>query len=200
MVKLAEFDPVTGTAESFLNFEALLTNGDVDIDAIAEHPSDGRVIFSTLNDAEFALGPNAGLAFTSNDILIYDPVSMSASILVEGDLFVGSDPFINVSGLSMVDDDTIAIAANTGGVADTSIGGVIFQRNDAILLNLQSGQASTLIEGALTFEGPPNPGIDSLHVVAIVPEPKMLISAILAFAIAVSARRRASVWPSSFSQ
>ena len=185
--EVAEYEPATGSASSFVNFENILGEGDVDIDAFSEHP-DGRFVFSLLNEAEFTDGPNSGLAIGKNDIVIYDPATMGASILIPGDLLVSADSFLNVSGISVLNEQHIAISASTGGVSDTTFGGVVFQRNDAVLYDLETATATPLIEGSTVFEGPPNPSIDALHVISAVPEPSSCY--FLAYGILATACRR----------
>ena len=169
--QIANYDPATDTATLFLDFEALLDpSGDIDIDAISEL-DDGQIVFSTLNPSAINVGPNAGLAFNENDVMIYNPTTMVAGVYMSSAVITNGDNFNNVDGVSVLSDDLIALSVGTGGVTDIRIGGVDFQRNDVVVYDRQNDTAEIIVEGSTVFVGPPSPTIDALHVIPAVPEP-----------------------------
>ncbi|MEM7311843.1 MAG: hypothetical protein AAF497_01700, partial [Planctomycetota bacterium] len=168
--EVIDVNPATGDAFSVVDFDNVLSStSEIEVDAVSEY-LDGRLAFSVRNDAVVSTGPNSGKSVSQNEILLYDFASQSVETLLSSDLITGGDRFNNVSGVSVMEDGKIGVSVSTGGVTDIFLGGVAFQRNDAVLFDPILGEATTLIEGANVFVGPPNPSINALHIVGV-PEP-----------------------------
>ncbi len=92
---LVDYDPVSGTASLFFDGGSLFSNSREDIDAV-HVLSNGHIILSTVGNARLG-----GLSFGDDDLVVYDPVSDTASLFFDGgSLFSNGNEDINAAHLN----------------------------------------------------------------------------------------------------
>ena len=165
---VVRYDVDSDTTTSFHDYSGLFEqSSEADIDAFFLLPN-GHHVFSNVGDARIG-----GLDFSDMDLVEFDPSSGAVSLFFDGDLIEGGDRFNNLTGASLVGERQLALSVATGGVSDMTLGGVTFQRNDIIVYDLDSGIASTLVDGDIARSSPKTPAVSAIHIgpSVVVPEP-----------------------------
>ena len=159
---LLEYDVATDTLSIFYDFAGLITTGsDADIDAF-HLLDDGRFLISNISD--YTLDSQT---FEDGDIVVFDPVQQTASLLLDEDLFDGDDD-IRVTGVSMLANGNLLLSAfNTDTGGDMTLGGTTFGRGDLIEYNLLTGMGSLFLDVSI-FNGATE-DFDGVHVVVPLP-------------------------------
>tara|TARA_R110002167_G_scaffold70453_4_gene198719 strand:+ start:27521 stop:39517 length:11997 start_codon:yes stop_codon:yes gene_type:complete len=142
------YDPVTDTAEMFFDSSAL--GFDIN-DASAVHLlKNGHIVISAKTTSTIG-PPGSEITFGPGDLVVYDPILGTASLLFDGDtVFGGTDPGDNnITAVYVNNDGTIDIAVERSNT-DTTIGS-----NNLPVLNTNiirydpvAGTASNVIEFA----------------------------------------------------
>ena len=141
---LVEYDITTDTLSVFFDFTGLITTGaDADIDAFHLMP-DGTFLISNISD--YVLDSQS---FEDGDIVHYDPVTATATLVLSEDLFSGDDD-IRVTGVSVLDNGNLLLSAfNTDTGGDITLGGATFGRGDLVEYDLLTGVGSVFIDGSI---------------------------------------------------
>lgn len=180
---LAVYDPILGTAELFLDGETVFQNpSTVDINAVYVMDN-GNILFST---ADGGVAGSNNLAFTRSDIVMYDPSTGLASIVLDGsDSFVFDGQDVDIDAFYLrVDpsnpDATIPVnilsvdnATAIIGAGGDPVGGTSTSRDDVVELDLSAGapnhESENLFLGDVEFGifEPTDAArrLDALHVV-----------------------------------
>lgn len=137
---IAEYNPGTNTATLFFN-ENLFSN-DADIDAF-DVLGNGHYVLST------AAGETvAGLAFRDGDLVEYDPVSATASIFLNENLFAANE---NIDAVHVLADGSMILST----VSNASIGGLAFLDGDLVRY-VPATNTATLVFSESAFGGGEN--------------------------------------------
>lgn len=144
---LVEYNPTTDTAT--LYFDGGLFSGPTDIDA-AHLLDNGNIVLSTAATA--TLG---GLTFGKGDLIEYNPITNTATLFLDENLFSSSQPNINAV---YVRDSGNIILSTTG---NATLGGLGFGKDDLIEYNPTTDMAALFFDGNL-FSG--NEDIDAVHI------------------------------------
>jgi hypothetical protein len=83
---VVEYEPLTGTTTLFLSEATLFGGADVDLDALDVF-DDGRVALSHFENVDVTVG---GLTFQNGDLVVYDPVGGTWSLLLDESIFGGA--------------------------------------------------------------------------------------------------------------
>jgi hypothetical protein len=132
---------------------------------------DGSFLIS--NTTDFSLD---GQDFTNGDIVRWDPVGESASLIFDEALFEGSDD-IWVRSVSMLQNGNLLLSAfneDTGGTM--TLGGVTFGRGDLVEYNSSTGLAGLVLDSAIF--GGATEDIDAVSVIPLPPALWMFVSAL----------------------
>ncbi len=136
-IDIVKFDASTSSAS--LVFEGASTSLDRDIDALHVLPN-GNIVFSTKDDASLA-----GLNFSDDDLVEYDPVALTASMYFDGSLH-----------FSNADEDIISVHIRENGNLilstenNAQLGGLSFSDRDLIEYNPTTMTASIFFDGDAT--------------------------------------------------
>ena len=144
--QLADYDTTSDLATLFTSI-----NLDKNIDAFHKLEN-GNVVFSFAGGGTITLG---GLTFDKSDLVVYDPVSDIASMLLDGDTHSNTD----VSSVYVRDSGNIIFSTTS----DTSIGGISFSRDDLIEYNPATDTATMIFEGETLFLED-DEKIDAVHI------------------------------------
>ena len=133
---LVDYDPVADTATLIFDGSALFTVGSTDVSAV--HVKDnGHIILS--NGYAATLG---GLAFEPNDLVLYDPVTDTAIVLLDGDA-VGLSGWIDA--VHLMDDGNLVLSTD----APATLGGLGFTEGDLVEYDPLADTATLFLDGAL---------------------------------------------------
>ena len=143
---LVGYDPATGIAS--ILFDGNLFSGSEDIDA-AHLMADGHFVISTIGNA--TLG---GLSFSKGDLVEYDPIADTATLLFDNTLFSATE---DINAVYIRDNGNIVMST----VGSAQLGGLSFGDGDLIEYNPTAGTASLLFDENL-FSG--NENIDAMHI------------------------------------
>ena len=167
---IVDYDPVNGTATIYLSGESLF--GETrDIDALSM-TADGRVVISVADAGQSTI---SGVTFTQDDLVDYDPVTDTASIIFDGSQRFGDDWDINgvhvdaAGTISLTIDQSPLLQAvvMVGGITtliftDTAtLAGVSFNYADVVRYDPVTDSAEVLLAGADHLT--PDADIDALH-------------------------------------
>lgn len=168
-----DYDPIALTATLLLD-ESLFLD-DEDVDAFSILPN-GSFLLSTVGVA--SLG---GLAFSSGDLVAYDPLGGTASLFLSESVFGTSR---NIDAVHAESDSVVILSTTNGG----TIGGVTFTDGDLVRYDLVSDTASIVFSQSSFTSGLED--IDAVYVAppGFVPEPGTGL--LLAFGLALLPRRR----------
>ena len=152
---LAEYNPVSGIATRIFDGGAVLTNfsSDEDVDAVFVR-GNGNIILSTTNDNVIA-----GVNFGDDDLVEYDPVAGTATIIFDGgSLFSQTNEDI----------DAVHILANGNIVLSTTgnatLAGLSFNDDDLIEYDPVAGTATRIFDGGnLIVDG--NGDVNGIYVI-----------------------------------
>ena len=147
-IDLVDYDPATDTASLF--FEGSLTTLDVDIDAV-HVLANGHILLSPANDA--TLG---GLSFENGDLVDYDPVADTSTLIFDGSALF-SDPAEKIVSVHVLDNGHFVLSTDS----DAILGGLSFEDIDLVEYDPATDTASLFFDGSLTTL---DAAIDALHV------------------------------------
>ncbi len=140
------YDPVTDTAEMFFDNSAL--GFDVN-DADAVHLlKNGHIVISAKSASTIGTGPGA-ISFGPGDLVVYDPILGTASLLFDGDtIFGGPSPGANnITAVYVNDDGTIEFAVDTSDPSSTVGSNNLAMNNHQIYLyDPVAGTASVALD------------------------------------------------------
>ena len=132
---LLDYDPVAGTATLLFDGSALFTSGSTDVSAV--HVKDnGHLILS--NEYSATLG---GLAFEPNDLVVYDPMANTATMLLDGSA-VGLVGWINA--VHQTDDGHLVLSTEL----PATLGGLSFTEDDLVDYDPVADTATLYFDGA----------------------------------------------------
>ena len=132
---LLDYDPVAGTATLLFDGSALFTSGSTDVSAV--HVKDnGHLILS--NEYSATLG---GLAFEPNDLVVYDPMANTATMLLDGSA-VGLAGWINA--VHRTDDGHLVLSTEL----PATLGGLSFTEDDLVDYDPVADAATLYFDGA----------------------------------------------------
>lgn len=101
--------------------------------------ANGNIILSTQGDTSFA-----GLSFSKEDLIEYDPVADSATMYLEADLHF--DVKKDIEAVHILDNGNIVLATS----GNASLGGLAFSSRDLVEYNPDTGSASIFFDGDAT--------------------------------------------------
>lgn len=175
---LVRYNPLTDTAVAIFG-DAQFGNTSEDVDAVSVH-SDGRILFSTLADAQIA---SQNLTFGEGDIMAYDAVSGVFSLFISAaDIF--DDGAGDLSGLHSFGDGRYLITSN----ADEMISGFMLQEGSIALWDSNTDTASLYFDGRNltdTMGSTLTPELDAIYLV-----PAPMSAGLLGLAGLATSRRR----------
>jgi hypothetical protein len=134
---LAEYDSATDTATLYFDGSSLFGNPSTDIDA-AHILENGNIILSTLNGA--TLG---GLSFGKGDLIEYNPITDTATLCFDEDLFAQNNE--NIDAVYFFESGNI-ILSTTG---NATLGGLSFSSDDLIEYNPTTDTATMFLDGSV---------------------------------------------------
>ncbi len=148
---LVEYDPVTDTATIYFDGGALFSSTKEDIEAV-HVLSNGHIVLSTDGDA--TLG---GLTFGNEDLVEYDPVTDTATLLFDGGaLFSGGE---NIDAVHILSDGHIVLSTE----GDATLGGLSFGDDDLVEYDPVSDTATLYFDGGVLFSNT-SEDVDAAHV------------------------------------
>jgi len=143
------YDPVSDVATMFFDNSVLGFNIN---DADAVHLlKNGHIVISAAAASSVGTGLNL-LNFNPGDLVVYDPILGTTSMLFDASaIFGGANPDnVNITAVYVLENGDIIFAAIPD--ADTTIGGLSFTSADLILYEPDTGIASLFFEGANFFD------------------------------------------------
>ena len=147
---VVQYDMTRQTAEIILNDDLFAGDWWVPRNVDAFHMmADGDYVLSTTFDQELG-----GLSFEASDLVRYDPVTNTASLLFDGSLLGRNE---NVDGVYVRDSGEILLSTTSS----ASLSGVSFRGGDVIEYNPATGAVSRLFDQDWFCR---NENIDALHV------------------------------------
>lgn len=147
---VADYDMTASKATSRLD-GSVFSSTEEDINAVHLLP-DGRLVLSTTGNA--TLG---GLSFGDDDLIVYDPVSDSAKLLVDGSVFSSSTE--DIDAVYVLSDGIYLMST----VTDASIAGLSVGDDDLFTYNSNTGEAKMYLDGGSVF-GSSDEDINAVHV------------------------------------
>ena len=163
---LVEYNPVTDTATLF--FDETLFSHNEDIDAFAVL-GNGNIILST--DGNAALG---GLTFEDGDLVEYNPVTDTATLFFDEDLFSHNE---DIDAFAVLGNGNIILSTD----GNAALGGLTFEDGDLVEYNPFTNTATLFFDEDLFWS---NEDIDAVSMLitdftstttAPVPEPSTMI-------------------------
>ncbi len=148
---LVQYDPLTGTTTLLFNGGNLFLSANEDIDAV-HILANGHIALSTTGGA--TLG---GLSFGDDDIIEYDPVSDTATVLFDGGTLF-SNPNEDVDAVYITATGNIILSTTSF----ANLGGVTFANEDLVEYNPFTGATTLIFDGSANFAGDEN--IDAISV------------------------------------
>jgi len=167
---LVEYNPTTDTATLFFD-ETLFVSGSENIDAVHILDS-GNIILSSSDDA--TLG---GLTFGSGDLVEYNPITDTATLFFDGNLFDGSE---NIDAAHILDNGNLILSTEGG----ATLGGLTFADGDLVEYNPTTDVATLYFSEGLFSN---NADVDAVYVTTV-PEPATIV--LLGFGMLIFAVRR----------
>jgi hypothetical protein len=152
---LVLLDPVNGVGSLWFSEDRFGT--DEDIDAVELLPS-GHLLLSTSSDARLG-----GLPFHSGDVIEYDPVAGSATLLFSASVFADTE---NIDAIGLLGGDLI-LSTST----DATIGSTLYRDGDLFRYSLATGAHSLFLSESIF--GGADEDIDAVSFA--VPEPGILL-------------------------
>jgi hypothetical protein len=156
---IAEFDPNTGIATLYMDGDTHL-GANENINGISMLPN-GNLAISTLNPA--TLG---ALSFRQEDVVEYDPGTMTATMLFDGSVHLSNSRTID--GVHVEQDGNLLLSVADGG---ESIGALDFDIYDVVRFDVGITTASLYFDGEVEF-GNTTENVDAISfpVVATIPK------------------------------
>jgi hypothetical protein len=136
---IAEFDPGTGTATLYMDGDTHF-GANENIDGISMLPN-GNLAISTQSPA--TLG---GLSFRQEDVVEYDPATLTATMLFDGSVHLAASS--NINGIHVETDGNLLLTIND--VTD-SIGALIFENYDVVRFDTTALTATLFFDGETEF-------------------------------------------------
>ena len=133
---LVDYDPIADIATVLFDGSAAFTAGSTDVSAV--HVTANRHLVLS-NEYAATLG---GLSFEPNDLIDYDPVTDTATLLLDGDA-VGL--LGRIDAVHLLDDGHLVLSTN----APASLGGLSFTEGDLVEYDPVGDTASLFLDGAL---------------------------------------------------
>ena len=131
---LAEYDPDPDTATLYLDGAAVGVTQDIDAVHVL---ANGHLVLSTINTVTLA-----GLTFENEDLVEYDPVADTATMLFDGStLFSGGST--DVSAVHVTDSGHLVLSNEY----DVTLGGLSFEPNDLVDYDPATDTAVLLLDG-----------------------------------------------------
>ncbi|MEM9754235.1 MAG: PEP-CTERM sorting domain-containing protein, partial [Planctomycetota bacterium] len=141
---------------------SIFSSASPDVDAVSVTAT-GELVFSTRGDVTLV----AGGAFQDGDILAFDPLDGSVSLVVpELDIFDDGDG--DIDALHILDDGRFAISAEV----DELVDGTLFLDGDVFIYDPVDSSAALFLSETV-FTGASDPDIDAVFV-SVIPEPASL--------------------------
>ena len=140
---LVRYNPADDTASLYFGEDDLFDVTE-DIDAFSVDPTNGNLIFSTDNAAELVGLSHGDLSFGEGDLVAYDPDNNAAEIIFRENLFGGA---MNIDAVHMGLNGNIILSTATA----ATLPGLSFDEDDLVSYNLDTGQATLLLDGAQEF-------------------------------------------------
>ena len=144
---VVDYDPLNDTATLLFAESLFSTNANVDAFQLL---ANGHFLLST--ETGETLG---GLSFLDGDIVDYDPINDSATVLISEAIFTASE---NIDAFSLLPDGTVVLSTNGAATFDA---GLSIVAGDLALYDPNAGTATLFFSGAL-FSATEN--IDAVHV------------------------------------
>lgn len=145
------YDPVTDVATKFFDNSDL--GFDVN-DADAVHLlKNGHIVISAAAASSIGTGPEL-LNFGPGDLVVFDPILGTTTLLFDGDtVFGGTTPGnVNITAVHVLDNGDIIFAATPGVDSTAGVNALSFSADDLILYDPDTGIASIFFEGANYFD------------------------------------------------
>jgi hypothetical protein len=170
---LVDYDPVAGTAVSFLDMSSLFSANE-DVDAVHVIDAD-QLLFSTTTSATL-LASNGDLDFDDDDVVLYNRTTGEASIFFDGSAVFDSAE--DVVAISLTSSGRLLISTD----GSASIGGVAFEDSAVVKIDVATG---ALLRTVIDLEGLPGGTQDvrAFHLVAEPPGAALLLAALGAIAL-----------------
>ena len=149
-VDLAEYDPGTGTAN--LYFEGGLTTLNVDITAV-HVLTNGHLVLAAKGNPDATLG---GVTFQAGDLVDYDPVADSATLIFDGNARF-TDPSEKITSVHVLDNGHLILSTDS----PANLGGLSFTDIDLVEYDPLTDTASLFFDGSPTTL---NVDITAVHV------------------------------------
>ena len=143
------YDTATNTASLFLDGSTIFSNNE-DIDA-AHLLGNGNILLSTEGSATIG-----GLSFADEDIVLYNPTTMMASLFLDGSTIFSSNE--DIDAFSLLGNGNYILSTE----GSASINGFAFADEDLVEYNPTTMMASMFFDGSNIFTS--NEDIDAAHV------------------------------------
>ncbi|MEE8271859.1 MAG: Ig-like domain-containing protein, partial [Alphaproteobacteria bacterium] len=137
---LVDYDPVADTATLLFDGGALFSNTSEDIDA-AHVLANGHIVLSTTDDA--TLG---GLTFGDDDLVEYDPVADTATLIFDGGALFSSG-FEDIDAVHVLDNGHFVLST----IGNATLGGLSFGDDDLVDYDPVADTATLLFDGGASF-------------------------------------------------
>lgn len=177
---VAVYDPLTDTAVLLFSEDTFTDNADIDaVDVL----SNGHLVFSVSQSEQIG-----GLSFGDGDIVEYDPLTGTTTLIFSESLFGGNE---DVDGVWVAPDGSIYLSTATS----ATLGGVSFGANDVMRWDPLTSTATLAFDGSLL-----PPGTRAVAVYFDAPAPPaaaMLVSGLIGLLLFPHLRRRRGQAPAS---
>ena len=150
---LVHYDPVTGAGTSARIFDGSEVFS-IDENLYAAHlKANGHLVLSPENESTIG-----DLTFMDSDLIEYDPVLGTATMVFDGSELFGSGDAENISAVSILDNGHIVLSTTT----DATLAGLSFECQDLVEYDPVAGTATLFFDGSELFSLTEN--IDAAHV------------------------------------
>jgi len=136
---LVDYDPGTNKATLFFNEDLFATDADIDAVAVL---TNGHIVLSTVVNE--TLG---GLAFRAHDLVEYDPVTDTATLLFDGDLI--SSGLSDIDGVSVLSNGHIVLSTENS----ETLAGLTFRDGDLVEYDQGTSTATLFFDEDLFTAG-----------------------------------------------
>jgi hypothetical protein len=170
---LVQYDMLTGKTLLFFDHQLLGPDARINIDAVYVRPN-GNIILSTDRNARLA-----GLSFRDGDLVEYDPLMGTASLLFNEDLFTRDE---DIDALDILPNGHLLLST----VTQATLGGLDFGKDDLVEYDTASNRASIFLDGEFLGH---NISVDAISIFNGIPEPAVL-SLLAVGGVILALRRR----------